>query len=93
MWIQTEQARVGGSACSLTRASRQKSRGDYGRGPQRELPVRLLALAAEHGVTVTKVSVRNQRWRWGSCSRSGHICLNWRLAGNAGLGPRLRAGA
>jgi predicted metal-dependent hydrolase len=44
-----------------------------------ELPPRLLELAARHGLAVTKVSIRNQRWRWGSCSRSGHICLNWRL--------------
>jgi len=46
---------------------------------RRELPPRLLALAAADGLTVTRVSIRNQRWRWGSCSRSGHICLNWRL--------------
>jgi predicted metal-dependent hydrolase len=45
----------------------------------RELPPRLLELAARHGLTVTRISIRNQRWRWGSCSRSGHICLNWRL--------------
>ena len=46
---------------------------------KRELPARLLELAAVHGLAVTRVSVRNQRWRWGSCSRNGHICLNWRL--------------
>ena len=51
---------------------------------RRELPARLLELASEHGVTVTRVSVRNQKWRWGSCSRSGHICLNWRLVGMPG---------
>jgi predicted metal-dependent hydrolase len=45
----------------------------------RELPARLLELAAQFGLTVSRVSIRNQRWRWGSCSRSGHICLNWRL--------------
>jgi predicted metal-dependent hydrolase len=45
----------------------------------RELSPRLLALAARHGLTVTRISIRNQRWRWGSCNRSGHICLNWRL--------------
>lgn len=44
-----------------------------------ELPRRLLELAASHGLAVTRVSVRNQRWRWGSCGRDGHICLNWRL--------------
>lgn len=46
---------------------------------KREVPARLLELAAEHGLTVARVSVRNQRWRWGSCSRKGHISLNWRL--------------
>jgi len=44
-----------------------------------ELPPELLRLAAVHGLTVSRVSVRNQRWRWGSCSPNGHICLNWRL--------------
>lgn len=43
------------------------------------LPVELLALAARHGVTVSRVSIRNQSSRWGSCARSGAISLNWRL--------------
>jgi predicted metal-dependent hydrolase len=47
---------------------------------KKELPARLLELAARHGLAVTRISIRNQRWRWGSCSRGGHICLNWRLA-------------
>lgn len=44
-----------------------------------ELPPRTLALAAAHGLTVRRVTVRNQRSRWGSCSRAGTISLNWRL--------------
>ena len=44
-----------------------------------ELPGRLQELAAIHGLRVTQVSIRNQRTRWGSCGRDGHICLNWRL--------------
>jgi predicted metal-dependent hydrolase len=52
---------------------------EFRRRSKRELPARLLELAALHGLTVTRISVRNQRWRWGSCSRNGHICLNWRL--------------
>jgi predicted metal-dependent hydrolase len=43
------------------------------------LPPRLLALADQHGLTVRKVSIRDQRTRWGSCAGDGHICLNWRL--------------
>jgi predicted metal-dependent hydrolase len=45
----------------------------------KELPGQLLALAARHDVTVTRVSIRNQRTRWGACSSSGSITLNWRL--------------
>ena len=45
----------------------------------RELPPALLALAAEHGISVTRVSIRNQRSRWGACSARGSITLNWRL--------------
>lgn len=44
-----------------------------------ELPPRLLELATRHGLTVRRVTVRNQRTRWGSCSRRGTISLNWRL--------------
>ncbi len=44
-----------------------------------ELPVRVLELAKAHGLTVARISVRNQRSRWGSCSRRGTLSLNWRL--------------
>jgi predicted metal-dependent hydrolase len=46
---------------------------------QRELVPRLYALAVDHGLTVTRVSIRDQRTRWGSCSRRGAIALNFRL--------------
>jgi hypothetical protein len=44
-----------------------------------ELPARLRELAAQHGFTVKAVTVRAQRTRWGSCSPTGRISLNWRL--------------
>jgi predicted metal-dependent hydrolase len=45
----------------------------------RELEPRLRGFAAAHGLAVRRVTVRNQRTRWGSCSRRGSISLNWRL--------------
>ncbi len=45
----------------------------------RELPLRVLELAARHGLTVRRITVRSQKSRWGSCSRRGTISLNWRL--------------
>ena len=40
---------------------------------------RLAELARQHGLAFTRVSIRGQRSRWGSCSRSGAIALNFRL--------------
>lgn len=44
-----------------------------------ELSGRVVELAGQHGFPVNRVTVRNQRTRWGSCSRRGTVSLNWRL--------------
>ena len=44
-----------------------------------ELGRRLHVLAAAHQVTVAAFTIRNQRSRWGSCSRAGRVALNYRL--------------
>jgi predicted metal-dependent hydrolase len=51
----------------------------FARRSKVELPARTWELAALTGMGVTAVSVRNQRTRWGSCTSSGLISLNWRL--------------
>ena len=43
------------------------------------LPHLLKSLAAELGFTVADISIRNQRTRWGSCSRHKSISLNQKL--------------
>ena len=44
-----------------------------------ELGPRLRELAAAHQLTIAGFTIRNQRSRWGSCSASGRIALNYRL--------------
>ena len=79
-WIEKQRARLAGERAAPAREPMPKEiERELRNRAKRELPGRLLELAARHALTVTRVSVRNQRWRWGSCSRSGHICLNWRL--------------
>jgi hypothetical protein len=74
-WIEREQYRR-----EMARGS-AGSRWDASLRPQaeRELPARLMELAAQHGCRVAGVTVRSQRSRWGSCSPAGRISLNWRL--------------
>jgi predicted metal-dependent hydrolase len=73
-WVRDQRARVASSA--LQGADRVQLRRDA----TAALPPRLVALAQAHGIAVSTVSIRDQRTRWGSCSRSGRVCLNWRLA-------------
>jgi len=49
------------------------------RRARKELTARLAALSREHGLDFGKLSIRQQRTRWGSCSRQGNISLNARL--------------
>jgi predicted metal-dependent hydrolase len=72
-WVARQRARVIPSVFSADdrRALREQAR--------QELPARLIEIATTHGLTVSAVSIRNQRTRWGSCGRDGKISLNWRL--------------
>ncbi len=73
VWVAQQRAQLlrPAPAADDSRALRERA--------MRELPPRLNELAAQHGLTVSRISVRNQRSRWGSCGPDGHICLNWRL--------------
>jgi predicted metal-dependent hydrolase len=81
-WIEQQRARV--TPTTLTPDQRHEFRARAAI----ELPARVSVLAREHAfvgstdglpLRVSRISVRSQRTRWGSCGRDGLICLNWRL--------------
>ncbi|MEN8117909.1 MAG: SprT family zinc-dependent metalloprotease [Bacteroidota bacterium] len=51
----------------------------YRNEAKRLLPVRLKALAERHGFQFNKVSIRNNRRNWGSCSSKNNISLNLQM--------------
>jgi predicted metal-dependent hydrolase len=55
----------------------------YRRAARAETAQRLDAAVAALDTTYTRLTIRDQRTRWGSCSAEGAIAINWRLL----LGP------
>lgn len=78
-WVATQRARVALLRTQMPAELPVEEQRRLRRKAVQELPARLHELAARVGLTVRKVSVRDQKHRWGSCSTSGLICLNWRL--------------
>ena len=74
-WVAKERERVREQRASVPPEREAELR----RQAADQLIPRLHELAAQHGLTVGRVSIRNQRSRWGSCSRNGAISLNYRL--------------
>ncbi len=51
----------------------------YRRMAREEISARLARACARSGLSYSRLTIRDQRTRWGSCSRAGTLSFNWRL--------------
>jgi predicted metal-dependent hydrolase len=76
-WLERQLANVGPPSLGLERLSLTEEQG------RRESHARISLIAqseaAALGVTYTRLTMRDQRSRWGSCSSKGALSFNWRL--------------
>ena len=78
-WIAEQRARRAAARRPPPGTIRRYVEGWQRRKAERDLPARLIQLAQRHDISISRVSVRDQRSRWGACSSRGTITLNWRL--------------
>ncbi|HUU41440.1 MAG TPA: M48 family metallopeptidase, partial [Desulfatiglandales bacterium] len=64
-WLEREHEKVSKKAVRIDRKEAEKT-----------LVAKLNELAEKHGFTYSRVSIRNQKTRWGSCSSKNNISLN-----------------
>ncbi|MGN1141792.1 MAG: M48 family metallopeptidase [Oliverpabstia sp.] len=78
-WIEKHQKAIKDRENSRREITEQERREGIERAKQ-ILPARIQYYAKIMGVTYGKVTLREQKTRWGSCSSKGNLNFNWKLA-------------
>lgn len=77
-WIETHQKKAEQRrAQALTITEEQREEGI--KRARKVFPERIAYFAKQMGVTYGRVTLREQKTRWGSCSSKGNLNFNWKL--------------
>lgn len=79
-WVLKTRERLASVRPAPTKAQARKAYALHKEAARRLVYAKIAAFAPVYGVAVRGVSIRDQKSRWGSCSRDGRLSFNYRLA-------------
>lgn len=77
-WIEKHQKKAKETAGERQELTEQQRRDGLARA-RKMIPERTAYYAAVMGVTYGRITLREQKTRWGSCSSKGNLNFNWKL--------------
>ena len=77
-WIEQRTAQLAEARQNRREISEQE-REEGIRAAKEQIPRRVAYFARQMGVTYGRITIREQKTRWGSCSSKGNLNFNWKL--------------
>lgn len=78
-WIEKRLQEYGSAPRSVLAHGSEKEYKEYKEVARQLVMKRLVELNRHYGFSYSRVSIRNQRSRWGSCSENGNLNFNYRI--------------
>lgn len=79
-WIERARAKLLNVQPRPSRTEARRAYAAHKEAARRLAYAKIAAFAPMYGVKVSAVSIRDQKTRWGSCSRKGRLSFNYRIA-------------
>ena len=79
-WVERARERLSRFQPRPSRNEARRAYALYKEAARRLAYAKIAAFAPIYGVSVQAVSIRDQKTRWGSCSRNGRLSFNYRIA-------------
>ena len=79
-WVERARERMSRFQPRPSRAEARRAYALHKEAARRQAYAKIALFAPAYGVSVSAVSIRDQKTRWGSCSRNGRLSFNYRIA-------------